>query len=79
MFHRLKAEVDAEARRYDVRRVVDLVIAQADEYRAGSPFEALAVLLKALGNIPGEERLITYERSLRQQVEAQAAVDRREK
>ena len=70
LLHLLKAEVDAEARKYDVRRVVDLVIAQAEESCASSPFEALAVLQKALDNIPGEERLIAYERSLREQLGA---------
>ncbi len=70
LLHRLKAEVDAEARKYDVRRIVDLSIAQANELFASSPFEALGILQKALENIPGEERLVAYERSLRQQLEA---------
>jgi serine/threonine-protein kinase len=71
LLHRLKAEVDAEARKYDVRHIVDLAIAQANELFVNSPFEALAVLQKALDNIPGEERLVAYERSLRQQLETQ--------
>jgi tetratricopeptide (TPR) repeat protein len=70
LLHRLKAEVDAEARKYDVRRLVDLAISQANELFASSPFESLSVLQKALEGIPGEERLVAYERSLRQQLEA---------
>jgi serine/threonine-protein kinase len=70
MLHRLKAEVDAEARKYDVRRIVDLSISQANELFATSPLEALGVLQQALENIPGEERLVSYERALRQQLEA---------
>ena len=70
LLHRLKAEVDAEARKYDVRRIVDMAISQANELFATSPFEALTVVQKALESIPGEERLAAYERSLRQQLEA---------
>ena len=71
LLHRLKAEVDAEARRFEVRRVVDGAISQANELFASSPFEALAILQKALEQVPGEERLVAYERSLRHQMEAQ--------
>jgi serine/threonine protein kinase len=78
LLHRLKAEVDGEARKYDVRRIVDLSIAQANELFASSPFEALGVLEKALENIPGEERLVAYERSLRQQLEARRSEQLRE-
>lgn len=71
LLHRLKAEVDAEARKYDVRRVVDLTISQASELFGSSPVEALSIVQKALENIPGEERLVAYERSLRHQLESQ--------
>jgi eukaryotic-like serine/threonine-protein kinase len=70
LLHRLKAEVDGEARKYDVRRIVDLTIAQANELSVTSPFEALSLVQKALESIPGEERLIGYERSLRQQLDS---------
>jgi len=69
LLHRLRAEVDAGARQYDVRRIVDLAISQANELFANSPFEALAVLANALNNMPGEDRLVASERSLRQQLE----------
>ena len=71
LLHRLRAEVDAEARKYDVRRVVDLTISQANELFTTSPVEALSIVQKAMDNMPGEERLIAYERSLRHQLESQ--------
>ena len=69
LLHRLKAEVEAEARKYDVRRIVDFAVEEANELFPNSPVEALAVLRKALEGIPGEERLIAYERELRRQLE----------
>ncbi len=73
LLHRLKAEVDAEARKYDVRCIVDFAIAHAAELFARSPLDALAVVQKTVEMMPGEERLIAYERSLRQQVDPVAA------
>jgi serine/threonine-protein kinase len=68
--HRLKSEVDAEAQKLEARRFVEAAISQARELFANSPAEALAVLQKALDRMPGEEQLIAYERSLRQQMDA---------
>ncbi len=70
LLHRLKAEVEAEASKYDVRRIVDLAISQATELFPSSPLEALAVIEKMLENFPGDERLTACERSLRQQLKA---------
>jgi len=70
LLHRLKAEVDAEERRFDVRQVVDLVIGEVDELFAHSPLEAMSVLEKALDNMPDEARLIKHERVLRQRMES---------
>jgi serine/threonine-protein kinase len=70
LLHRLKAELEAEERRYDVRQVVDLVIAEVDELFVHSPIEAMSVLEKALDNMPDEERLVAYEVGLRQQMES---------
>jgi tetratricopeptide (TPR) repeat protein len=69
LLHRLKAEVEAEERRYDVRQVVDLVIAEVDELSAHSPLDALSLLEKALDNMPDEVRLIAHERALSQQID----------
>ncbi len=70
MLHRLKAEVEAEERRYDVRQVVDLVIAEVDELFAHAPLEAMSVLEKALDNMPDEARLVAYELGLHHQMES---------
>lgn len=70
LLHRLKAELEAEERRYDVRQVVDLVIGEVDELFAHSPLEAMSVLEKALQNMPDEARLVAHESALRQQIES---------
>jgi tetratricopeptide (TPR) repeat protein/predicted Ser/Thr protein kinase len=70
MLHHLKAEVDAEKRKVEARRFVESAISQARDLFSTSPAEALAVLQKALDQMPGDERLIAYERSLRQQLDA---------
>jgi tetratricopeptide (TPR) repeat protein/predicted Ser/Thr protein kinase len=70
LLHRLKAEVDAEVGKVEAKRFVEASIAQARELFAKVPTEALSVLQKALDRMPGDERLITYERSLRQQLDA---------
>ena len=69
MLHRLKAEVDAEARKVEAKRFVEDAIAQARDQFAASPREALAILQQALDRMPGEERLLAYQRSLRQQLD----------
>ena len=70
MLHRLKAEVDSEAQKLEAKRFVESAIAQAKDLFASSPTEALGVLQSALDRMPGEERLLAYERSLRQQLDA---------
>jgi serine/threonine-protein kinase len=70
MLHRLKAEVDSEARKLEAGRFVEASITQARELFAASPLEALGVLQQALDRMPGEKRLLDYERSLRQQLDA---------
>jgi serine/threonine-protein kinase len=69
MLHRLRAEVDTEARKFEAKRFVDAAISQAKELFASSPLEALGILQKALDQMPGEERLVSYERSLRIQLD----------
>jgi predicted Ser/Thr protein kinase len=70
LLHRLKAEVDAEVGKVEAKRFVEATIAQARELFTQAPTEALSILQKALDKMPGDERLITYERSLRQQLDA---------
>jgi serine/threonine-protein kinase len=70
ILHRLKAEVDTEALKFEAKRFVDGAISQARDLFSSSPLEALAIIEKALDKMPGEERLISYQRSLRQQLDA---------
>ena len=70
ILHRLKAEVDAEARKAEAKRFVETAISQARDLFASSPTGALDILQKALDRMPGDERLLSYERSLRQQLDA---------
>jgi tetratricopeptide (TPR) repeat protein len=78
LLHRLKADIDAEARRFDVRCIVDLTISQASELFVTAPYEALSVVRKALDNIPGEERLVACECSLRRQLDSRPGATERQ-
>jgi serine/threonine-protein kinase len=69
MLQRLKVDVDTEARKFDAKRFVDNTLARARDLFAKSPQEALALLQKTIEEMPGEERLIAYERLLRQQAD----------
>ncbi|HEY1984725.1 MAG TPA: protein kinase [Terracidiphilus sp.] len=73
--HRLKTEVDAEARNFETARFVDTAITRAQDLFSNSPLEALTVLQKALEKMPGEERLISYEQTLRREMESQRSKD----
>ena len=67
LLHRLKADVETEVGKLDTRRFVGSAIARARELFATSPLEALASLQQALERVPGDEGLLSYERSLREQ------------
>ena len=73
LLHRLKAEVDSEAAKFATRKLADSAIAEARDLFASSPLEALTVLQKALDKMPGNERLIAYEHTLREQLNTQRA------
>ena len=70
MLHRLKMDVDAQARKFDAKRFVDGTVSRARDLFANSPAEALSFIQNAIEEMPGEERLIACERSLRQQSDA---------
>ncbi|HEX3469691.1 MAG TPA: protein kinase [Silvibacterium sp.] len=86
----LKTKVAGEARKFRVRQLVDITAAKAQETFASSPHEALSIVQRALQELPGEERLLALEDSLRQRLknlqseevrgrylrEAQEAIDR---
>lgn len=74
--HRLKLEVDTAARKFGNKLFIDSSIASAKETFATSPTDALAALQQAIEKMPGEERLIAYERMLRQQHETQKGEQR---
>jgi serine/threonine-protein kinase len=88
----LKARVAIQARSWRVRHLIDTTAAKAQEIFQRAPGEALLIVQKALQELPGEERLLALEDSLRQRMraaekeeirgrylrEAQGAIDRGE-
>jgi len=88
----LKTRVTVIARQARSKRIVDTTSAKAQEMYLQSPGEALLIVQKALQELPGEERLLALEDSLRQRMktleteevrgrylrEAQGAIDRNE-
>lgn len=65
--HRLKMDVDTAARKFDSQRFIEEAISSARQTFASNPPKALLNLRNAIDQMPGEERLISYERTLRQQ------------
>src|SRR5581483_2644095 len=88
----LKTRVALQTRAFRTRQLIDTTVAKAQEVFLQSPGEALLIVQKALQELPGEERLLALEESLRQRLkaaeieevrgrylrEAQAAIDRAE-
>ncbi len=88
----LKTRVALQTRAFRTRQLIDTTVAKAQEVFLQSPGEALLIVQKALQELPGEERLLAFEESLRQRLkaaeieevrgrylrEAQAAIDRAE-
>ena len=68
--HRMRVEVETAARKFDAKRFVDGAISSARELFPSAPLDALAGLQKAIEQMPGEERLVSYERTLRQEYDA---------
>ncbi|MDE3186500.1 MAG: protein kinase [Acidobacteriota bacterium] len=88
----LKTRVALQTRQFRVKQLIDATAAKAQETFQHSPGEALLIVQKALQELPGEERLLALEDSLRQRLkaaekeevrgrylrEAQQAIDRSE-
>jgi eukaryotic-like serine/threonine-protein kinase len=88
----LKVRVDRETRAFKAKQLIDTTVVKAQEAFAASPHEALLIVQRALQELPGEERLLALEDSLRQRLrnleaeevrgrylrEAQEAIDRKE-
>jgi serine/threonine-protein kinase len=66
----LKTRVAGQARQFRVKQLIDSTAAQAQEIFPRSPAEALQVVQRALEELPGEERLLGLEDSLRQRLRA---------
>ncbi len=66
----LRTRVAVQTREYRVRQLIDTTAARAQETFQHSPGEALLIIQKALQELPGEERLLALEDSLRQRLKA---------
>ncbi|MGB6743437.1 MAG: hypothetical protein WBE38_07220, partial [Terracidiphilus sp.] len=66
----LKTRVALQTRAYRARKLVDTTAAKAQEVFLQSPGEALLIVQRALQELPGEERLLALEESLRQRLKA---------
>jgi len=88
----LKTRVALQTRQFRTRKLIDSTVTKAQETFLQSPGEALLIVQKALQELPGEERLLVLEASLRERLksaekeevrgrylrEAQGAIDRNE-
>jgi predicted Ser/Thr protein kinase len=88
----LKSKVGLQTREFRRRKLIETTVAKAQEALVSAPGEALLIVQKALQELPGEERLLGLEHSLRQRLkaaekeeirgqylrEAQQAIDRSE-
>ena len=66
----LKSRVTLAAKNFRSRQLIATTVARAQELFIDSPADALIVVQKALQELPGEERLLALEDSLRQRLKA---------
>ena len=66
----LKSRVTQAAKSFRTRQLIATTVARAQELFLESPGEALLVVQKAIQELPGEERLLALEDSLRQRMKA---------
>jgi eukaryotic-like serine/threonine-protein kinase len=88
----LKSKVALQTREFRRRKLIDSTVSKTQEMLVSAPGEALLIVQRALQELPGEERLLALEHSLRQRLkaaekeevrgqylrEAQQAIDRSE-
>ena len=88
----LKSRVAVQLREHRTRQLIESTVAKAQQALLESPAEALLIVQKALQELPGQERLLALENSIRQRLkaaekeeiraqylrEAQQAIDRSE-
>jgi serine/threonine-protein kinase len=67
----LKTRIALQTRAWRTRQLIDTTSARAQEVFLHAPGEALLIVQKALEELPGEERLLALEESLRQRLKAQ--------
>jgi eukaryotic-like serine/threonine-protein kinase len=67
----LKTRVALQTRAWRTRQLIETTAAKAQEVFLQAPGEALLIVQKALEELPGEERLLALEESLRQRLKAQ--------
>lgn len=66
----LKSRVALQVREYRSRQLIESTVMKAQEAFLNSPGEALLIVQKALQELPGQERLLALEHSLRQRLKA---------
>lgn len=66
----LKSRVALQTREFRRRQLIDSTVAKAQEAMVSAPGEALLIVQRALQELPGEERLLALEHTLRQRLKA---------
>jgi hypothetical protein len=66
----LKSKVVLQTREFRRRQLIDSTVAKAQDVFVSAPGEALLIVQRALQELPGEERLLSLEHSLRQRLKA---------
>ena len=66
----LKSKVALQTREFRRRQLIDSTVTKAQEAIVSAPGEALLIVQRALQELPGEERLLALEHSLRQRLKA---------
>ncbi|HEV2214039.1 MAG TPA: protein kinase, partial [Terracidiphilus sp.] len=66
----LKSKVAVQTREHRRRQLIDTTVARANEIFMSAPAEALLIVQHALQELPGEDRLLALEQSLRQRLKA---------
>ncbi len=66
----LKSRVALQVREHRTRALIESTVASAQQALLSSPGEALLIVQKALQELPGQERLLALENSIRQRLKA---------
>lgn len=66
----LKSRVALQTREFRTKQLIESTVTKAQDAFVSAPGEALLIVQKALQELPGEERLLALEHSLRQRLKA---------